>query len=188
MKNTTLLICMLAAVLVLPSSATAKEDKDVQPITLGDGSLQLTPPASWTAKKPKFANIVQYEFSVDPADGDKTSGRVTVGGAGGGLSQNKQRWFGQFSQPDGSPTADHAKEEKKEISACTVHLIAISGTYNAPPFDPGGGGPRKNYRMLAAIIDGGVGGSYYLKFYGPAGTVEKNEAAFRKMIESLTKK
>ena len=61
----------------------------------------------------------------------------------------------------------------------------MSGTYNAPPFDPTGGGPKENYRMLASVIDAGKMGSYYVKFYGPRRTVAHNERAFNDMIGSL---
>ncbi len=34
---------------------------------------------------------------------------------------------------------------------------------------------RPNYRMLAAIIETGGAGNYFLKFYGPEKTVAANE-------------
>jgi hypothetical protein len=38
--------------------------------------------------------------------------------------------------------------------------------------------------MLAAIVEG-PDGNYFLKFYGPAATVEKHADGFRKMVEGM---
>ncbi|NIL97391.1 MAG: hypothetical protein GTO53_07230 [Planctomycetales bacterium] len=162
--------------------------EDVPPVRLSDGRLQLTPPADWTPKKPKFAGIVDYEFSVAAVEGEPGPARVIIGGAGGGLEANQRRWLAQYRQPDGARSEDRAKIQKKTLADCTVHLLDVAGTYQAPPFDPGGGGPRENYRLLAAVIDAGKLGSYYVKFYGPAPTIARQEGAFHAMIKSLHKK
>ncbi|MDH3717726.1 MAG: hypothetical protein OES79_06340 [Planctomycetota bacterium] len=189
MRKTIQIGCALWFALVVSQSLSAKDaEQDVQPVRLSNGRLQLTPPADWTPKKPKFAGIVDFEFAVAAADGDSAPGRVIVGGAGGGIEANKLRWLAQYRQPDGSRSEDRAEVQKKTIADCTVHLLDVSGTYQAPPFDPGGGGPRENYRLLAAVIEAGKLGSYYVKFYGPAPTVARHEAAFHAMIKSLQQK
>jgi hypothetical protein len=43
---------------------------------------------------------------------------------------------------------------------------------------------RPDYRMLAAIVEG-PDGNYFLKFYGPAATVEQHADGFRTMIEGM---
>ncbi|NIP86002.1 MAG: hypothetical protein GTO03_10740 [Planctomycetales bacterium] len=171
-----------------PPVTAADPAEQVAPVRLSEGRLQLMPPAAWTPRKPKFAGIVDYEFAVAAEEGDPGPGRVIVGGAGGGVEANLRRWLAQYRQPDGSPTEDRAKTSKKKVADCTVHVLDVSGTYQAPPFDPGGGGPRPNYRLLGAVIDAGQLGSYYVKFYGPAPTVARHEEAFAAMIDSLQKK
>jgi hypothetical protein len=42
--------------------------------------------------------------------------------------------------------------------------------------------------MLAAIIETGGAGNYFLKFYGPEKTVAANEKAFLEMVKGLQKK
>lgn len=183
-------VCLLAATDVVTSTALAAdaaEKTEVKPILLAGDKLSLTPPAGWTYKEPRFRGIVDYEYSIAPVKGDSFSGRVTVGGAGGGIEANKQRWIGQYRQPDGKKTADRARLKEKKIAKCTVHLLDITGTYNAPPFEPGGGGAREGYRMLAAIIDAGKMGAYYVKCYGPARTIAEEEAGFNKMIDGLAR-
>ena len=154
-------------------------------VRLADGALQLTPPAAWTAKKPKFAGIIDYEFSVPAAEGDTTGARVVIGGAGGGIEANQQRWLRQFTQPDGARTADRAERSEQTIAGTAVTTLDVSGTYNAPPFDPGGGGARPNYRLRVAVINAGPRGAYYVKLYGPRKTVAAAEDAFDGMIDSL---
>jgi hypothetical protein len=44
---------------------------------------------------------------------------------------------------------------------------------------------REKYRMLSLIVQTEKLGNYFVKFYGPAATVEKNKAAFEGMVKSL---
>ncbi|MCE9544392.1 MAG: hypothetical protein K8T25_02560 [Planctomycetia bacterium] len=157
-------------------------------VSLADGKLSLTAPAGWTKKEPKFAGIVMFEFAAPAAEGDQTDGRVTVGPAGGGIEANQQRWLGQFVQPDGSKTEDHAVRQEKKVAGCTVHLLDISGTYMAPRFAPGGGGKLPDQRLRVAVIDAGERGIYYIRLSGPQKTVAKHAADFDKMIDGLTAK
>jgi hypothetical protein len=39
--------------------------------------------------------------------------------------------------------------------------------------------------MLAAIVETSGAGNYFLKFYGPAATVEGGAAGFHRMIEGM---
>jgi hypothetical protein len=112
-------------------------------------------------------------------------------GAGGSVDANIDRWFAQFSQPDGSSTKDKAKVEKMKVAGETVHFVDASGTYKDQRGGPFAQQPtveRENYRMLAAIVTTKENGNFFIKFYGPAKTVAANKAAFLAMIESLEKK
>lgn len=176
-------LALLLAALIPPQTFAAEDEAKSVSVSLADGKLELTSPEAWIPKQPKFRGIVDYEFAVPKADGDDADGRVTIGGLSGGLEANKRRWFMQFSQADGGDTADMAKIESKKLADSDVEVIDVSGTYVAPPF--AGGGKYENYRMLAAIINAGKLGSYYIKFYGPAKTLEANEKAFNAMVDSL---
>jgi len=182
MKYLPALFALLFVSLTAATAAAEDEAKSVT-VTLAEGKLEMTSPETWIPKQPKFRGIVDYEFAVPKAEGDDADGRVTIGGLSGGLEANKRRWFMQFSQPDGGDTADVAKSEIKKLADSDVEVIDVSGTYVAPPFV--GGGKFENYRMLAAIVNAGKLGSYYVKFYGPAKTIAANEKAFESMIESL---
>jgi hypothetical protein len=113
---------------------------------------------------------------------------MTVMGAGGTVQANIDRWYGQFTQPDGSATKDKATSKKINVAGCAVTMVDISGTYKDMPGGPFAGGraiERPEYRMLAAIIEVPDQGNYFLKFYGPAKTVAKHADGFRAMIEGM---
>jgi hypothetical protein len=155
-----------------------------QVVQIGSGHT-LTAPESWDRKPPR-SGFVNAEFAVPAVEGDAHGGRVTVTTAGGSIQANIQRWYGQFTQPDGSDTKDHAEVEEKTIAGSTVHLVDISGTYLDSTGGPFAGTttPRPDYRMLAAIIETDEA-NYFVKFYGPAKTVAENEDEFLEMIEGV---
>lgn len=153
--------------------------------TIEIGKLAFTAPAAFARQQPR-SQIVAYEFSTKPAEGDKQAGRLTVMISGGGVEQNIARWYGQFTQPDGKETKDRAKTEKKEIAGETAHFVDIAGTYDDKPGPFAPGVKRENYRMLAAIVPSAEG-LVFFKFYGPEKTVAAGADDFRKFIESAKK-
>ncbi len=175
-------VAFLVAVMMLGGSAVAQEN--ARRMDLADGKLRLTTPEAWQRKQPR-TSIVEYEFAVPAAEGDTTDGRLTVMAAGGGIEANIDRWYGQFTQPDGGSTRQRAKVKKLTVGGEDVHLVDLSGTYKdqAGPLAPATERPK--YRMLAAIIPTKDAGTYYLKFYGPERTVTEQEKAFVAMIEGL---
>lgn len=158
---------------------------------IADGALSLEAPSGWQRVQPR-SGIVETEFAIPsegagPDGGPLAPGRMTVMGAGGSVEANIERWFGQFAQPDGSSTRDKASTKKLRVAGRDVTIVDVSGTYKDSPGGPFAGGKtidRPGYRMLAAIVEG-PDGSYFLKFYGPAATVERHADGFRKMIEGM---
>jgi hypothetical protein len=150
------------------------------------GAFSLSAPEGWQRVQPR-SGIVETEFSIPSADGQQP-GRMTVMGAGGSIQANIDRWFGQFSQPNGDATKDRAAVKKLSISGCTVTLVDVSGTFRDMPGGPFAGGKtieRPDYRMLAAIVETPSQGNYFLKFYGPSVTVTKYLDGFQTMIEGI---
>lgn len=158
-----------------------------QKLELAEGKLELTVSGDWKKIAPK-SRIIEFEFSVPAVEGDEQPGRVTVMGAGGSIEMNIDRWMAQFIQTDGSETKDSAKVEEKTIGGQKVHVVDIAGTYDDRPPFAGNGVMREDYRMLSMIIETEKLGNYFVKFYGPAATVEKNKAAFDEMVKSLVTK
>jgi len=155
--------------------------------TVAGGALSLEVPSGWKRVQPK-SGMVETEFAIPGANEGEQPGRMTVMGAGGSVQANLDRWYGQFTQPDGSATKDKAATKKLELAGCTVTLVDVAGTYLDKPMGPFAGGKgvdRPNYRMLAAIVEAPGRGSHFLKFYGPAATVAAHADGFRTMVEGL---
>lgn len=152
-------------------------------LALADGKIHLKTPEGWVSKEPKFKGIVDAEFEVPAVAEDDVAGRVTVGGAGGGVEANIDRWIAQYSQPDGRATEDRTIKSKSTIAGQQVHFVDLTGTYKGSRFsdEP----EHADFRLLAAIIVTEKLGSYYVKFYGPKRTIAANEDAFKALVDSL---
>ncbi len=174
-----LTICLTLA--TWPAAAAAADGA-----VISLGSVQLTAPADWEKRQPK-STIVNYEFAAPAAEGESAGGRFTVMAAGGGVKANIDRWFGQFKQPDGSPTRDKAKVEKRTINEYEVHIADISGTFEDKPGPMAPGVLREKYRMLGAIVVTPQA-EFYLKLTGPENTIARHRKAFVAMLETLTAK
>jgi hypothetical protein len=175
-----LLLWLVSATFALGQESPAK-------MKLAGGKLELTAPATWQRKQPK-TRIVEHEFAIGASKGDPADGRLTVMGAGGGVQANVERWYGQFTQPDGGSTKERAKVKKIHVGGQDVTLVDISGTFRDQPGPVAPVVERPKYRMLAAIIETKSLGDYFIKFYGPQRTVTDNEKAFLEMIDSLESK
>ena len=160
---------------------------EARAFTIACGGLSLEAPEGWKRVQPK-SGIVETEFAIPSAGEGLQPGRMTVMGAGGSVQANVDRWYGQFTQPDGSATKDKAATKTLKLAGCTVTLVDVAGTYKDMPGGPFAGGAsidRPDYRMLAAIVETPGKGSYFLKFYGPAATVAKHADGFRRMVEGM---
>lgn len=167
-----------------PASELRAEDNVV--IDLAEGALKMTVPASWKVMQPR-SRIIEHEFQA-PKEGDVVS-RITVMAAGGSIDSNVERWFSQFSQPDGKATKDVAKVEKKKVGDYEVTIVDISGTMSESmgggPFAPGKTVKREGYRMLGAIIDTKDKGLQFIKLTGAEELVEQQKKDFNDFIESV---
>lgn len=184
-----------AGLTAVPASAQAPATEagpETRVFTIADRGFSLQAPAGWQRVQPK-SGIVETEFAVPSegaaADGTPAQpGRMTVMGAGGTVEANIDRWYGQFTQPDGSETKTKATTKKLDLAGCTVTLVDIPGTYKDSPGGPFAGGrtvERPDYRMLAAIVETPDRGNHFLKFYGPAKTVAAHADGFRTMVEGM---
>jgi hypothetical protein len=170
-----------------PAAAPAPAAADTLVFTIADGGFSLSAPEGWQRVRPK-SGIVETEFSIPGADAEAAAGRMTVMGAGGTVEDNINRWYGQFSQPDGAATKDRATTKTLKVAGCDVTLVDVAGTYKDMPGGPFAGGAsieRPDYRMLAAIVETPRGSREFLKFYGPAATVGAHAAGFRTMVEGM---
>ena len=152
-------------------------------IEFADSQLVMQTTDNWTKVRPKF-RMIAHEFKIATEVKDQPDARMTMMGAGGGVDRNIERWKGQFKQPDGKETKPKVTE--KSIGDQDVTFVDITGTYIdkpipvRPEFTE-----RKDYRMLAAIIETDGMGNYFVKLYGNKKTIDKHEKQFYAMIDSL---
>jgi hypothetical protein len=184
MRLTKLVVAACLGVVGGWSSVARCQDNPAK-IQFADGKLVLKAPDKWVRKPARF---VEHEFAIPASQGDNADGRMTLMGAGGGVEANIERWFGQFTQPDGGSTRDRAKVKKITVAGQDVHLVDISGTFKDQRGPAAPAVERAKYRMLAAIVATKNLGTYFIKFYGPERTVADNEQAFLTMIEGLEQK
>lgn len=178
---------IVGLLLVAPLTPCLLADDAPATIKIAGGKLQLKAPGTWNRKQPQTA-IVEHEFAIPASQGDKADGRLTIMAASGGVQPNIDRWYGQFTQPDGGSTRERAKVTKSKVAGQEVHIVDVSGTYKDQRGPVAPAVERPNYRMLAAIIATKSGQDYFLKLYGPERTIAENEKAFVGMIEGLEAK
>ena len=161
----------------------------IAPSARADGAagIHWTTPPSWKAGPARPMRAATY--TVPAAAGDKEDGECAVyffgAGQGGTVDANIKRWTGQFAQPGGAAPA--AKTAKHTINGFAVTTVDVSGTYT------GMGGPmatshapQPNYRLLGAIVEAPQG-LVFFKFTGPSKTAAGNQAAFDKMLASISR-
>lgn len=140
----------------------------------------------WVVETPT-SGMRKAQFRLPRAEGDADDGLLVVyyfGGQGGSLQANLDRWCGQFEQPDGKASSDLVKSSTRTVNGIPVHEVDLAGTYVAETA-PGSGERvhKEGWRMLAAVFEA-KDGPYYAKLVGPAGTIAKWEASFRKFVEA----
>ena len=150
--------------------------------------LRWDAPANWKSEGSRPMRLNTYE--VPPTAGDSAGAECGVyyfgPGQGGSVEANIDRWVGQFQQPNGKPSKDAAKVEKRTIHGLKVTTVDVSGAYTGMggPMAPQGA-PKAGYRLLGAVVEGPQG-SVFFKFTGPAKTVAQNQRAFEQMLSTLS--
>jgi len=157
---------------------------------LAAGTLKYTAPAGWVTKTPS-STMRLAEWTLPKAAPDTEDGLVTVyffgANMGGNPQANIDRWIGQFSQPDGSPSKDRAKTSVGVTSSgLKISSVDVGGTYIAE-VTPGSTEHfnKPGWRQIAALIET-PGGPHFVKVIGPAATVAKWEASVAAFIKSIS--
>lgn len=157
-----------------------KNPHDTAPAAGGDvpagpgGDLAYTLPAGWTDAGATPMRPVNLKV------GAASECYVAIlGGDGGGLASNLNRWREQMGQAE-LPEADIAALPKKPLLGKEATLITIDGSFTGM----GESTAREGYRMLglASVADGRA---VFVKLTGPQAEVEKEAANFDAFCASL---
>ncbi len=172
------------------SSSDTSEMQTQQPMTrmqqAPSGQFIYTTPEGWIPEQPASSmRIAQY--SLPGADGMAPAELAVFSGIGGSADENIQRWFGQFSQPDGSATEDKAEIEGLNVNGIPVTVVSFTGTYmksRSPMMMSGPVDELHGYAMIAAIAETQPG-SWHFKATGPEKTINNWKASFNDFVLSF---
>ena len=163
----------ILAAMALLNVAAAEDAKEVKV-----KAITLSVPDSWE-QQPASNRLRLAQFTIKPAEGESEAEIVvySFGGGGGGVAANVSRWVKQFDAEGREATVTEGKSKAGEYV-----LVDIQGTYNKPVGPPIRQQTEKtpNSRMLAAIINVGEEGNYFLKLTGGKKTIEAQFENFRK--------
>lgn len=144
-------------------------------------------PSEWTSTPPTMPMRLA-QFKLPAAKGDAEPGEISVfflGPAAGGVEANIQRWFGQFSQPDGEPTAEVAKRESLTVNGMKATVVSFPGVMTGSGM-PGMGGSRERqgWMNLSAIVET-PNGPVFFKGTGPEKTMKAQEGTLKEFLKGL---
>lgn len=142
-------------------------------------TVHFTVPKSWIAKA--HSAMLQAEYGVPRAEGDKEDGRLTVSQLGGTLEENVARWKQQFGEKP-----EKENEETIDVGGIKIVVVDFSGTYNDSRGMMGPTVARPDYRLLGAIFQiPGEEGLHFIKCYGPKKTVTARADEIKEFLRSL---
>jgi hypothetical protein len=152
------------------------------------GPVTLTIPKTWKESPPSSGMRVA-QFTIDGGGGPAELVVYYFGGGGGSVEANLDRWYGQFEQPDGSPSKAKAKREDRQIGGLDVTTVDVSGKFVAAVSPAAPQGPKHDkadHQMLAAIIQTSQGPLFF-KMVGPRKTVSAAKDDWDNMVTSISK-
>jgi hypothetical protein len=148
--------------------------------------LDVSIPSDWIEETPSSAlRIAQYRL---PALGDdnEDGSLVIFNRIGGTIQQNLDRWYGQFTSPDGSENRGDLDGKIDMINGMRVTFASVIGVYETGSMGlPQDSGEKSNYMMLAAIVETPEG-PYFFKALGPENTLIQRTEEFEQFIQSIS--
>jgi len=134
-------------------------------------------PATWLSKPPT-SQFIDAEFAVPGRDG-ADQGRITVSAAGGSHEMNIARWQSQFRAGPNGGTVEPTLS-KIETAELTIEVVELAGEYRGM-----GGSFSPEQKMITGIVPSTNNQNVFIKFVGPAKTVDLNREAFMELLKGL---
>ena len=125
--------------------------------------------------------MLQAEYAIPKAEGDKADGRLTVSQARGSVEDNIARWEGQFGTK-----VDKEQKETLVAGGIKITLVDLTGTFNDTMAPMAPLITRPDYRMLGAIFQlPGEEALHFVKCYGPKKTITDRADEIKRFLTSL---
>lgn len=142
----------------------------------GDGGLAWNTPPGWSERAPSGMRRADFVVGGDPR---AECYLVTLGGGGGGLLANVNRWRDQMSLPP-IDEAQLAEAERVAFLGTEALLVDFEGTFTGM----GGDQEGEAYRLLGLVGLAG-GEARFLKLTGPTEVVARERDAFLSLAASF---
>jgi len=169
-----------AAATLLACLALAAHGQAPKSVRVLDWMLAV--PAGWTAQVPSSPMRVA-QFTAGSREGNADAAVFHFGLAGGGtVRENIDRWASQFLTEAGKPATPQV--EKGTASGMPVTWVALDGRY-ARGVGTGPQGPRAENQSLRVAVLETPAGNLFFQLWGDRAAVAGQEAAFRRMLQSL---
>jgi hypothetical protein len=167
------------AALALPALASAGD--------MERGGLRFSLPKGWEEVR-SSSPLVVAQFRIPRVRSDKEDGELILfqfedTEKGGRVSDTLERWYAQFTQPDGRASKDAAVVSTRVVNGLDVKSIDLSGTYR-PLMGPMEHASKPDYRLLGAVVEG-PGGRWFWRAVGPAKTMASAKAGFDGLVDSF---
>ena len=104
---------------------------------------------------------------------------------GGGALANAERWAGQFTQPDGSPSRDRMIVTEIDAARGKAQIVEVTGTYDGGmTMTDQPATPRPGSMLLGGIVPG-PDAPWFFKLTGPEDTVRAERERFLALLRSV---
>jgi hypothetical protein len=172
---------MVAVALLLATPAMA-----VETVRTEAAGLRFAVPKAWTrVPAPSDVRAAQWKISGKGGEDGELVLFFFGKGKGGSAQENLERWFGQFTQPDGRPSRDAAVTTIRTVNGLRVTSVDLAGAYRGSQMGGGAAAqPRPGSRMLAAVVEG-EDGPWFFKAVGPDATIAETKSGFDAMLGSV---
>lgn len=167
-----------------PTAPAAPSGPSASPVSTPAGDdtvaafvgLKAPRPATWIAQPPSPMEAARFTVPGHEGHGEARIAVFHFPEDRGTVQMNIDRWVGQFKPPV-TPAI-----EAFEADGMPVTLVTIAGDYlamGASNYSPG-------QLFISAIVEAPAG-KVYVRFVGPAATVEANRQAYLDMLHGLRK-
>ena len=147
-------------------------------------SLVYTIPEGWIKEQPRSTmRRAQYRLPGQQGSDDAELAVFVFPGTGGSVQANIDRWIGQFTQPDKSPSSEKANIEQIESHGLNITTLYLTGIYVTGSM----GGPQQemqNFAVLGAIVETS-GDPWFFKTVGPEITINHWKPSFQTFLSTI---
>ncbi len=175
-------LLLVAALVALASSGRAADA-----VRTEAAGLRFSVPRAW-ARVPAPSDVRAAQWRIAHAADDGEDAELVLfyfgKGQGGGVQENLDRWYRQFTEPDGRAARDAAVVTIRTANGLRVTEVDVPGTYAGAGMEGAPPRPKPGSRLLGAVIEG-EDGPWFFRAVGPDATVAAARPDFDALLASV---